>query len=56
MAGQSANLSLKEARAMQMRVQHSGSHANNNGGSGGKRKSMSMETMKKMPKMKSKDC
>jgi hypothetical protein len=32
MAGQSAHLSLKEARAMQERVQHSGSHAKSNGG------------------------
>jgi hypothetical protein len=32
MSGQSANLTLKEACAMQHRVQASGSHANNNGG------------------------
>jgi len=31
MAGQSAHLSLKEARAMQERVQHSGSHAKTHG-------------------------
>ena len=31
MAGQSANLSLKEARAMQERVQHSGSQAKSGG-------------------------
>jgi hypothetical protein len=33
MAGQSANLSLSEARAMQNRVQHSGSQAKGKGGS-----------------------
>lgn len=33
MAGQSAHLSLKEARAMQNRVQHSGSQAKSGGGS-----------------------
>ena len=32
MAGQSASLSLKEAKAMQERVQASGSHAKGNGG------------------------
>lgn len=31
MSGQAANLSLKEAKAMQDRVQHSGSHARSNG-------------------------
>jgi hypothetical protein len=31
MAGQSAHLSLKEARAMQERVQHSGSQAKSGG-------------------------
>jgi hypothetical protein len=46
MAGQSSQLSLSEARAMQERVQCSGSHACNNGGG---RKS-SMSSMKKMPK------
>jgi hypothetical protein len=53
MAGQSSQLSLKEARAMQMRVQHSGSHANSNGGKGGKMKSMSSEgSHRKMRKEK----
>ena len=33
MAGQSSQLSLKEARAMQERVQHSGSQAKSGGGS-----------------------
>jgi hypothetical protein len=37
MAGQSSQLSVKEACMMQERVQHSGSHACNNGG-GGKQK------------------
>jgi hypothetical protein len=32
MSGQSASLTLKEACAMQHRVQASGSHANSNGG------------------------
>ena len=36
MSGQSANLTLKEACAMQHRVQAGGSHANTNGG--GKKK------------------
>jgi hypothetical protein len=40
MSGQSANLSLKEAREMQKRIQHSGSHAHNNGGSKGGSKKM----------------
>jgi hypothetical protein len=61
MAGQSANLSLSEARAMQNRVQHSGSQAKGKGGSSSgdatHRKGSGM--MKKMPKksMKSmEDC
>lgn len=35
MSGQSASLSLKEAKAMQDCVQHPGSHALNHGSSGG---------------------
>jgi hypothetical protein len=41
MSGQSASLTIKEACAMQERVQASGSHACNNGGSGSSKK-MSM--------------
>lgn len=33
MSGQSAHLSLKEAKAMQERTQHSGSHSKTHGGS-----------------------
>lgn len=33
MSGQSANLTLKESKAMQERVQYSGSHSSSNGGS-----------------------
>lgn len=44
MSGQSAHLSLSEARAMQCRVQASGSHASTHG-SGGKKSGS-----KKMPK------
>ena len=40
MSGQSAHLSLSEARAMQERVQASGSHSKTNGGKSGKKKSM----------------
>lgn len=36
MSGQSASLSLAEAKAMQECIQHSGSHANNHGGGGKK--------------------
>jgi len=36
MSGQSANLTLAEAKAMQECVQASGSHASNHGGSGKK--------------------
>jgi len=32
MSGQSAHLSLKEAKAMQERIQHSGTHASTHGG------------------------
>jgi hypothetical protein len=32
MSGQSAHLTLKEARAMQKCIQHSGSHEHNHGG------------------------
>ena len=49
MSGQSANLSLAEAKAMQMRVQASGSHANTHGGS-------KKTSMKKMDKMKKEKC
>ncbi|MDR3392449.1 MAG: hypothetical protein P4L77_12030 [Sulfuriferula sp.] len=55
MAGQSANLSVKEAKAMQMRVQHSGSQAK----SGGVKSSSGDSTHRKMTKsMKSmkEDC
>ena len=51
MAGQSANLSLKEAKAIQMRIQHSGSQAK---GSGGKSSSGDSTHVKKTKKMK--DC
>ena len=43
MSGQSANLTLAEARTMQERVQASGSHAKSNGGKGKKTKGGSME-------------
>jgi hypothetical protein len=52
MAGQSSQLSLKEARAMQMRVQHSGSHANSNGGKMGKKSMSSEGSHRKMRKEK----
>lgn len=53
MSGQSAHLSLKEAKAMQERVQASGSQAKSGSKSGGG----SMENMRKMPKSKMmKDC
>lgn len=53
MSGQSAHLSLKEAKAMQERVQASGSQAK----SGNSKGSASMESMRKMPKSKMmKDC
>jgi len=54
MAGQSAHLSLKEARAMQERVQHSGSQAKS-GGSGNMKMSGGDSVHKKMPK-KMKEC
>lgn len=47
MSGQSASLSLSEARAMQNRIQHSGSQAKSSGSG------MKKNPMKKMPKMKS---
>jgi hypothetical protein len=43
MSGQSAHLSIKEAKAMQERIQHSGSQAKT-GSKGG-----SMEHMRKQP-------
>ena len=54
MSGQSAHLSLSEARAMQERVQASGSHAKTNGGKGGKKSMTSSgdSTHRKMKKMK----
>jgi len=51
MSGQSASLTLKEACAMQERVQASGSHACSNGG-GGKKSSMPKESMRKTKKEK----
>lgn len=51
MAGQSAHLSLKEARAMQERVQHSGSHAKNNGTSGAVKMSGGDSVHRKTKKM-----
>ena len=47
MAGQSSTLSVKEARAMQNRVQHSGSQAKSGGGS----KSMSGDSTHRKMKM-----
>ena len=51
MSGQSAHLSLKEAKAMQERVQASGSHAKSNGG-GKKMKTSSGDSMHNKNKMK----
>ena len=59
MAGQSANLSLKEARAMQNRIQHSGSQAKSSGsGSGMSNVKMSGgdAVHRKMSKKMTKDC
>ena len=52
MSGQSSHLTLKEACAMQERVQASGSHASNNGGKGSKKSSTPKESMRKMKKEK----
>jgi hypothetical protein len=51
MSGQSANLTLKEAKAMQERVQASGSHAKTHGKS-----SSSSETMHKKESKKKEEC
>lgn len=51
MSGQSANLSISEAKAMQNRVQVKGTHSMSNGGGGSKSPKsggkMSHESMKK---------
>ena len=52
MSGQSAHLSLKEARAMQERVQASGSHAKTHGAGGSK----SNNSMRKKPKEMKEEC
>ena len=51
MSGQSAALTLKEACAMQERVQAAGSHACNNGGGGKKSSSAPKEMHRKEKKM-----
>jgi hypothetical protein len=56
MAGQSAHLSLSEARAMQNRVQHSGSQAKSSGSSKSLGESMRKKSPKKMKEISKEDC
>lgn len=55
MSGQSAALTLKEACMMQERVQASGSHACNNGSSGGKKSGSAKKSMKHSEHMEKKE-
>jgi porphobilinogen deaminase len=52
MAGQSSQLSLKEAKAMQERIQASGSHAKTHGSS----KTSSGDSVHKKEKTKKEEC
>lgn len=45
MAGQSAHLSLEEARKMQIAIQHPQSHSRDHGSGSGKKKGMSHENI-----------